>query len=305
MFAPLVIGIGFAGARLIAGGGYWPGLYLQSPFVISAFAGVLITLACRPVLLRVNWSRGVAVGLGLALLIGVGPLAEWATAALVESFGFLLSHKVPTLDFAPEILGVVVVAGLMGMLFRPHGGSVSWANLRSRFGRMRRPVDWALRFSLLASLAVALWLALGWLSAPATIAAGRNVQALVSPNLWLSLVEPLGSAALNGDTATASNRILPGMGRGVVILLAYWLRAQLLFLPLLPIALVVRGTGFQLTLVFTLLLFVLGEFAPLMNEQPFQSATWLLGRTALGLSESILLAAAATRIIGQVKSSAD
>ena len=77
----------------------------------------------------------------------------------------------------------------------------------------------------------------------------------------------------------------------------YWLRGTLLFLPLVPIALVVRAKSAQMALVYSLLLFILGEFVPLMQDQPYFSTDWLILRTALGALRAAILGTAAALLI--------
>ena len=68
-----------------------------------------------------------------------------------------------------------------------------------------------------------------------------------------------------------------------------WLREFVRVAPLLPVALTLRGRWVQLTVVHGLLLFVISDFAPLMVDQPYPSASWLLARTGLGLARSFFI----------------
>ena len=91
----------------------------------------------------------------------------------------------------------------------------------------------------------------------------------------------------------------------MALLVLLWLRAVLMVVPLLPIAMALRGSWAQLTVVFTVLLFVVGEFAPLMVDQPYPSLRWLLLRTALGLGRSVVLGALTAALYGAIRRGAE
>jgi hypothetical protein len=60
-----------------------------------------------------------------------------------------------------------------------------------------------------------------------------------------------------------------------------------------------------LALVFGILPFVIGEFAPLMENQPFPSQSWLTARVVLSALGSALTGSAAAWLIGQPPLEAD
>ena len=95
------------------------------------------------------------------------------------------------------------------------------------------------------------------------------------------------------------------LAESAALLVLHALRALALFLPLMPIALAVRGSWLQIAAVFSLLLFIVGDFAPLIMDQPYPSTRWLLARTALGAVEALLLGAAAARLIGRIRGVGD
>ena len=188
---------------------------------------------------------------------------------------------------------------MMALLFRPHGGEIGLANLRARLRRWP-PAFWLLRLSLLSSAAVALWLITGWLDSLAAGPNPRGFTPLVSPNLWIQITGrgfEVGGFAANG---IGEDRAVTTVARGAALLALYGLRALALFLPLVPIALVLRGRWVQITVVFVLLLFIVGDFAPLIMDQPYPSTRWLLARTALAAVRALVLGGMAAWLIGQL-----
>jgi hypothetical protein len=116
--APILVGLGYAAARTVAAGLAWPGLYAQSPFALAFFSGLLIAFAWRPVLLRVPWSRSVALALVAAVLLGTGPLGDWALARLVAAFHLAPFPYVLPRSVVPELAGLAAAAALLVLLFR-------------------------------------------------------------------------------------------------------------------------------------------------------------------------------------------
>ena len=89
---------------------------------------------------------------------------------------------------------------------------------------------------------------------------------------------------------------------GWAVLLAFeWLRGLALFLPLLPVALALRARWFQHTTVFALLFFIVGDFAPLLSEQPFTSLPGLLAVNGLAAARALLLGGAGALLIGELR----
>ncbi len=79
LFGPLLVGVAYGLVQALVPNFALNFLYLQSPVVFTALSGVAIAFACRPVLLRIEWSRPVAMGMGVALVAGLGPLGESCT----------------------------------------------------------------------------------------------------------------------------------------------------------------------------------------------------------------------------------
>ena len=82
--APILVGAAYALVRGLPGGRLGEEIYLQSPLTLSFFSGLIMAYACRPVLLRIPWSRPVAICLALSILLGLGPVAGWCLARLIE-----------------------------------------------------------------------------------------------------------------------------------------------------------------------------------------------------------------------------
>jgi hypothetical protein len=143
------------------------------------------------------------------------------------------------------------------------------------------------RLALLGVFAVALGLAVGGWDLRRATSLPFGFVPLVMPNPWLTF------QALWGSSAPGAGPVAAGL-----LLAVLWLRALAALLPLLPIVLTLRGTWAQLTLVFALLLFVVGDFAPLMIDQPYPSGSWLLARTGLGLARSAVLGGALALLLG-------
>jgi hypothetical protein len=147
------------------------------------------------------------------------------------------------------------------------------------------------RLAAVAVLAVAFSLAAGWADARLETRTTLLYIPLMEPNPWLQLA----GIWLRGHAPA-------GAGGALLLLGILWLRGLALLAPLLPIALAVRGSRRQLTLVFTILLFVLAEFAPLMVDQPYPSLQWLAARTGLGLLRALVLGLAMAVAFGLVRS---
>jgi len=297
--APLVVGLAHAAGRALGGAPGWGGLSLYSPFVQGFLAGVLVTFACRPILGRVAWTRPAAVGVAAALWVGLGPVPVWLTARLAALAG-LAPHPLalPPTPW-PDLLGALAGGAALALTVRGGGGFIGWANLRERW--RRRGPRWPAAVAALVLAALALLLAVGALDArggwPGLVAP------LVTPNPWLRLQAAWQGVAVPGDNGAAplaaAGEALALLRAGAFLLLEA-LRAAALVAPLVPVALVVRGSMTQLTLMFTILLFTLGDFVPLMLDQPYPSVEWLLWRTALGLLRAGMLGWLTARLLGEV-----
>lgn len=290
-FGPLLVGLLYGLTAHVPQGLALGDLYWQSPLFFTVLSGLALAYACRPVLMRIRWTRPAAFVVGLALLVGIGPLGEWIAAAIGEALGVMsLPLSLPRWPLAPA-LAALVAAGLMAVLYRPPHGEFGLGWLGRRLGDPRTLVRLE-RLPLLAAWAVAVVLALAALDAYREAVATGYTVPLVYPNPWLRL------------QGVYERELVPSGLLGATLLLALlWLRALLAVVPLLPIALVLRATWPQLTLVFTLLLFVLGEFGPLMLDQPYPSAGWLALRVGVGLARSALVGAAAAALLGRLRPS--
>ena len=304
LLAPILVGVAYALGRNLTGGWLDGSFYLQSPLTLSFFSGLIVAFACRPVLLRISWSRGMALGLGLALLLGQGPVADWCLARLIEVLGLGPFPYIFPRNVLPDVLAALAAAGMMAVVFRPRGGGLPLAGLKARL-KLRGAGAWAGRLAALAVLAVGMWLVSGWLEALWSGTHPNSFTPVIAPNLWIQNTgggfEP-GAAVANG---TADPGALTALARGVALLALHALRALALFLPLMPIALAVRGSWLQISAVFSLLLFIVGDFAPLIMDQPYPSTRWLLARTALGVVEALLLGSVAARLIGRIRGADD
>lgn len=271
--APLLVGLAYALARHLPQGLALDDLYWQSPFVFTFLSGVLLALACRPLVVRLPWTRPAAAAVVLAVLLGTGAPANWVLGRAVEAAG-LAAMPFAWVDAGPALmLACVVAAALMAWLLRDRDGTVALRGLWGRF-RQRRP--W-LALGGVGAAVVALWLALGALDAHLEASSERLYVPLLDLNPWLRME----AHWLQGAAAWA----VPAW------LLLLWLRALALLLPLLPVALLVRARWHQLFLLYALLLFVVGEFVPLMGDQPYFSARWLTLRLLLSVGEALAVGA--------------
>ncbi len=292
--APILIGLGYGIARSLAAGLGWSGFHAHNPVLLASFAGLLIALAMRPLLLRIPWSFGAALGLSLAVLLGVGPPAEWVAERLPGLLGLMPAPGFTSRPVLPEVVASVVGALLLALLLRPPESRIGLDFLRARL-RLKRPLDWLWRFALLALLAGLARLLMGPLAelldgAAGGVAGGTARETVSANGAWA------GGAGMDMDM---------GRGTGPIgwagLLIFHWLRGLALFLPLLPIALALRARWIQLTAVFALLFFVVGDFAPLLNGQPFTSLPRLLAVNGLAAARAFLLGGAAALLIGQLK----
>ncbi len=278
---PLLIGLGYATAQAIGRGIGWEGLYWQSPFMFWFLSGLIMALALRPVMARIPWRRDTAFGVAAAMLLGMGPVADWGAARLLEIAGAEGVAALVPPNVVPQLLGFFMAAGLMGGLFRPRGGEIGWAGLRSRLMR-HTPAGWTLRLGGLGLAALGVGIVSG--AAAVWSADALLVPPLFDINPWVLMSQP------NGEAAAPLRTLAIG-----------WLRALVLVAPLLPVALVLRGTRLQVTLVFALLLFVIGDFAPMIEEQPFPSPLWLTARVVLDALKAALIGWCAAYAIGQIR----
>jgi hypothetical protein len=193
-------------------------------------------------------------------------------------------------DARPDLLAAWVAAGLLAWMYRPRGGEITFANMRLR---VQRQGMWRLagRMAALAAVSALASMALG--VADAWLAAPLPGQPLFPANPWLRAA--LGSAeAARGEGGSAL-----GAGHLAALLALAWLRGAALALALVPIVLVLRGRRSQMAMVFTLLPFAVGDFAPLMESQPFPSQAWLMLRVGLSGMAALAVGAAAAWLIAQ------
>ena len=290
--APLVIGLAPALGQLAVQRPQLDFFYWQGPLVFTTLAGVAVALACRPALAKIPWTRSVAIALGLGLVVGIGTPGDWIAAWVLKATGvsgFPMSLPRSAVGLAT---GAVIMGLLMGLMFRPYGGEIDWRGIWSRFHFH----GWGNRLGKLALLAlgvVALWLAVAWVDAWLEEAATQ---------LYVPLLEPFDPNYLLRLQGVWERQGAPSGAVGAAMLLAVvWLRAVLMVAPLIPIALAIRGSRMQLTLVFTMILFVLGEFAPLLSDPVFSSLNWLMMRIALGLGRSALVAFGVVMLFGVIR----
>jgi hypothetical protein len=272
---PLVVAIGFAVGRTLGDAEAWFPLSWPSPLTLSLLAGLLLAFALRPVMTRLPWSRPTGALLGLALLVCLGPAADWPLHWLLDALGLQTLPPGSAHAAGFELAGALVAAMLIGLVYAQPIGGITPANLWARLG-VRGRGYWLGRLAVLAALAVLVRLLVGWLDAAWWMGADTARAPLLAPNGWALL-----------HMAWAG-----GSGPVALLLGGLWLRALVTFLPLLAIPLVLRAKVSQYLMVFAILLFVLGEFAPLMLDQPYFSGTWLGLRVAMGLLVSIVLGGA-------------
>jgi hypothetical protein len=287
---PFVTAIGYAGAKAIGHGSEWPGLYWQSPAMYSFFAGLLIALGLRPVLTRIPWRRGTAFALVLACLAAIGPLSVWCEAALLDSLGWLAFPYALRRGAMPDLLGAWAAAGLLAWFYRPSGGEIGWHRVYSRLQR-HPPRRLLTRLAWLGLAVSAVSAAFGL--ADSALARSGWMQPLDPVNPWLRLAMAGAEGTPNGTGAA-----LEGFARVPAVLFVDWLRGVLFAVPLLGLALVIRASKPQMALVFGLAVFIIGQFAPLMEDQPFPSQTWLSLRVAFAALSSALIGWAAAHLIG-------
>ncbi|MDH5753497.1 MAG: hypothetical protein OEZ59_13895 [Deltaproteobacteria bacterium] len=288
-YGPLLVALGYGLAFHLPQGASGLGLYWQSPLMFSILAGLVMALTCRPVLSRIPWSRGSALLVGALLLLGAGLPADWLAAWLLEA-GRLASFPLNMRkDPSGALLGALVAAALMAWVYRPARGPVTLDDLwrRIRSGAMASRLA---RLAALGALAVVVQLLVAWADARWEEGGESIYIRLVHPNPWLRLE---GILERGGDPGAD-----PGGFSGALLFCAVlWLRGMLAVLPLLPVSLALKGRWSQLALVYASLLFVLGEFAPLMMDQPYPSGGWLIARTGLGLFRSAVLGGAMAALI--------
>jgi hypothetical protein len=295
LLPPVGTGLGYAAAKAVGQGSAWGGLYWQSPFMFSFLSGLLIAVALRPILSRVPWQRGTAFALVLALFLAVGPPAAWSESRLVAALGLMgFPYALPR-DVLPELLAAWVAGGLLAWLYCPRGGEIGLANLGRRLGRMSAG-HWVARLAALGGVVALISVGLGL--ADSQLVRDSAMPPLFPVNPWLRAGLSGAESAGNGAAGPWAGAPLAGTG-GAMLLLISWAKGLALALALLPIALVVRGRRAQLALVFSILPFVIGEFAPLIENQPFPSQSWLAARVGLAALGSAAIGAAAAWLIGQ------
>lgn len=284
-FGPLIVALGYGLGTYLPGGLSVDDLYWQSPLFFSVLAGLAIAYACRPVLYRIPWTRPAAFGVACLLLGGIGQFGSWLTAALAAIAD--VTRMPIGLPRSPLslLVSLVAAAALMAWCYRPVEGTLGGRTLASRIVA-RGMLRIGLLLALLGAWALIVRLLPAWLDAYWEDTAAGYYAPLVYPNPWLHLEGVYGrTEGFSGATGAAT------------LLALLWLRGVLMAAPLLPIGLVLRGTWLQLTLVFGVLLFVLGEFAPLMLDQPYPSATWLIVRTLLGIARAVALGGMAALLL--------
>lgn len=287
-FGPILIALAYALVQYLLQDSSLDIFYWQSPFLFTVLSGVAIAYACRPVLSRIRWTRIAAFWVAFGLMVGTGTFADLWIAWLMEVAGLVpLPISLPVSPLA-LLGGVWVAAWMMVYFYRLEEGDIDMRNLYVRY--RKRPA-WVRRYgvALLSLAAVGLWVGSGALDVWWKSLSEAYYIPLVYPNPWLRVHEIF----------TRSMEPSGAWG-GWLYFGLLWLRGVMTVAPLVPVALTLEGSRFQLTLVFTMLLFVLGEFAPLMVDQPYPSGLWLVERTALGLVRTALLGLGMTYVFGVV-----
>ncbi len=272
---PLVVAVGFAVGRTMGDTASWFPLSWPSPITLSLLAGLLLAFALRPVMTRLPWARPTGALLGLALLVCLGPTADWPMHWLLDALGLQALPPGSGHGAGFNLAGALVAAMLIGLMYAQPIGGITPANLWARLGLHGRGY-WLGRLAALAGFAVLVRLLVGWLDATGWVGTDAARAPLLTTNGWGLL-----HAAWTG-----------GAGPVALLLGGLWLRALVSFLPLLAVPLVLRASVSQYLLVYAILLFVVGEFAPLMLDQPYFSGTWLALRVAVGLLSSVVLGGA-------------
>jgi len=283
--APLLVGLAIGLGRFLPEDPSFGFVYWQSPFLFTVLGGLAIAFACRPVLSRIPWRRSTAMGLGFFLLTVLGQPGDWVTGALMAALGLGgIPLNLPAAGW-PLLTSAAAGGVAMGWFFRPAGkvGMMDWANLRARISSAGA---WRLllKAALAALVALVVVLLAGWGDARWEDGAVGVYLPLVEPNPWLKL-----EGISLREQAPWNVVLFPTL---------LWLRWLLAVLALLPIALTLRGSWLQLTLVFGVLLFVIGDFAPLMLDQPYPSLAWLLERVALGIIRAFAIGWVCAGLLG-------
>ena len=279
VFTPLGAGLAYALVKgwvleVVTGAGLG-GFGWQSPLVFAWGAGLLMAMSFRPLLGRVPWRRTAAALTALVLLVALGPVSVWVVARLAwwagaAPYPYLLPETV-----WPEIAGSLAAVGVMVWGFCPPDGKTGFRSLVKRLA-VHPPHRRLFRLAGLAVGAWGFWWAKGW--AALEIQRELRLPPLLADNPWETYA-PLEW----GPWAVLSGLAL--------------MRAFFMFAALVPVTLVAMGSTGQNLVVFFMFWFVLGEFAPLMQNQPYFSAQWLMVRIGLGLAEAFVLALAAAWLL--------
>ena len=134
----------------------WP-----SPLTLSLLAGLLLAFALRPVMTRLPWSRSTGALLGLALLVCLGPAADWPLHWLLDALDLqpLAPGSARAAGF--ELAGALVAAMLIGLVYAQPIGGITPANLWARLG-LRGHGFWLGRLAALGAFTVVVHLLVGW-----------------------------------------------------------------------------------------------------------------------------------------------
>lgn len=230
---PLSIGAGYAVSKVLMLRWLAPERAAQVDFKLYVLAGFFLGIVIRPIAQRIYWYRSTRFVILTLMLLLMGPLGSFPE--------YWMENQPIDGEFwqrmLPETASVCMVTLLASLILIPTQFQVTLTDI---FKRLFYQIswDWGMRVFLGAAAYVGLFLCFR--------------VALSSVETWDA---PWGNVVL----------FLQSEGTSGFEKLAYlWGRGLMLVLAILPIHNILRGKPYEMALIFGSLLFVVGDFAPLV-----------------------------------------
>ena len=231
--APLAMGAGYAVSKVLMVRWLEPERVAQVDFKLYVLAGFFLGIVLRPIVQRIYWYRRTSFVVLTLMLLLMGP-----AGAFPESF---MGNQPIDGEFwqriLPEVASVLMVTLLASLILVPAQFQLTLADI---FKRLLYQIswDWGARVVLGAAVYVGLFLCFR--------------VALISVGTWEA---PWHNVLVFFKSAETSwlEKVGYLWGRGVMLVLA-----------LLPIHNILRGKPYEMALIFGAVLFVVGDFAPLV-----------------------------------------
>lgn len=230
---PIAIGAGYAVSKALMIRWLQPELVTQIDFPLYALAGFFLGIVIRPIVQRIYWYRQTSFTILTVMLLLMGPAGAFPE--------YLMWDQPLDWEFGksvlPEMVPVIISILLASLILVPAQFQLTFTDIVNRFV-YQISWDWGIRVFVGAWVYAGLFLCF---------------------RVALSTVETW-EAPWNNVIVFFNSTEIPWSGK----LFYLWSRGAILVLAILPIHNIIRGKPHEMALIFGSLLFVVGDFAPLV-----------------------------------------